>query len=362
MSAQVKWATPVELKIEPEKGAVSSEENKPVVSKISPFLLPGEIKEGDDIQQEPEAEPLTESESSEEALPWGEGWEREPKNRSFRWFLLLSLVFVLAIIIQDTLFFLQAQFARSQALGWGFGLLSMAVGGALLAVVVAEIKSYRAVQKISILQDQVKKINQRGVYGNGLAFTTKIMAGYRNRTELEPGFRQFQEVMDSNLDDREILALFSEHVFEQVDKKAYDIVVKNASVSALLTAISPMLWLDALLFLWRNIRMIRQIALCYGFRPGFVGTISLVKGVLQGVMLSATTSFLTEEATNSVGTSVASVLFAKAGQGMANGLLSARVGIQAMQLSRPIPFSAEQRPSLKRVRSEMVEQVKKQLL
>ena len=157
------------------------------------------------------------------------------------------------------------------------------------------------------------------------------------------------------------MAIFSANVLATLDKHVYDIVVKNSAIAALLTAMSPMAWLDALLFSWRNIRMIRQIAVHYGFRPGFVGTIKLVKQVLQGMMLSAAADFITDEAAETVGSSVAAILFAKAGQGMANGLLTARLGVQAMRLCRPIPFLPEENPSLRRVRAEMVEQVKNKL-
>ncbi|MBF0455015.1 MAG: TIGR01620 family protein [Magnetococcales bacterium] len=355
MSAQVKWVPPIELAVDQalSEGGTSK--------KAAPILLSAELREGDTLLSREQEDSCEEAELLSDGEAWGEERRVEKSRSSFRWFVSLGFLFLLAVVVQDTVLFLEGQFIRHPALGWSFSLLASGAGLALSFLIVREIRTFRSVKQVQKLQNQATLLRQEGCYGKGVRFATGIMDSYKERQSVAAGWQQFQDVVDVNLGDREILALFSSHVLIELDKKAYDIVVKNATISALLTAISPMAWLDAMLFFWRNVRMMRQIAHCYGFRPGFFGSLLLTQEVLQGMVASAATDFLTDEAAESIGSSVTAVLFAKAGQGMANGLLSARLGVQAMRFCRPIPFLVEEKPSLRRVRSEMIDQVKKRL-
>ena len=47
-----------------------------------------------------------------------------------------------------------------------------------------------------------------------------------------------------------------------------------------------------------------------------------------------------------IGHGVAAKLSARLGEGVLNGLLTARLGLAAMDVTRPLPFSALPRPSL----------------
>ncbi|HYD29498.1 MAG TPA: DUF697 domain-containing protein, partial [Azospirillaceae bacterium] len=52
--------------------------------------------------------------------------------------------------------------------------------------------------------------------------------------------------------------------------------------------------------------------------------------------------------------SLAAAVSTRVGQGLVNGLLTARVGVTAMHLCRPVAFSPENRPSLGRIRRELL--------
>ncbi|RUY11697.1 DUF697 domain-containing protein, partial [Mesorhizobium sp. M7A.F.Ca.US.005.03.2.1] len=47
-----------------------------------------------------------------------------------------------------------------------------------------------------------------------------------------------------------------------------------------------------------------------------------------------------------VGHGLAARLSAKLGEGVVNGMMTARIGIAAMETARPLPFSAAKRPGL----------------
>jgi putative membrane protein len=357
MSAEVKWEPPALFTVgednDPAKKTTDPEQN------MTPLLLPGELQEGDDVIEESTTTPVEEVKKAQEYVL--ERKKRE-KNRVFRWFVALSLLFLSAVVVLDTVLFIESQFLRHEILGWLFSVVAGGVGVTLLVLIFRELRSYRSIKKINSSKNQGIKLCRDNAHGNAISYTTSIMKFYVDRKELYEGWHSFQDCIDVNLQDREIMDLFSKNVLSALDKKAYDIVVENSTVAALLTAISPMAWLDALLFFWRNVRMVRQIATCYGFRPGFFGSITLMQEVIAGMVASATTDFITDEVAESLSSSVTAVLFAKAGQGMANGLLSARVGVQAMRFCRPVAFQTHENPSLRKVRAEMMKIIKKKIV
>nr|WP_246419765.1 DUF697 domain-containing protein [Neoroseomonas alkaliterrae] len=65
---------------------------------------------------------------------------------------------------------------------------------------------------------------------------------------------------------------------------------RHAAMQAFaVTAISPSPALDALVFGWRGIRLVRQVAALHGFRPGIAGTLALLRRVAMDAATVAAT-------------------------------------------------------------------------
>ena len=92
--------------------------------------------------------------------------------------------------------------------------------------------------------------------------------------------------------------------------------------------------------------MIRQIAEIYGGRSGSFGNLRILRRVFAS-LLAAGALALTDDMIGSVaGGGVLSKLSRRFGEGVVNGALTARVGIAAMELCRPLPFRALDRPAV----------------
>jgi putative membrane protein len=113
--------------------------------------------------------------------------------------------------------------------------------------------------------------------------------------------------------------------------------------------------LDGLIVLGRTLHMLRAIARIYGVRPGFAATVSLLRRTLRNVMAAGVGELVSDAAVETLGASLLSFLSTRAGQGVLNGVLAARLGLSAMQLCRPLPFADDQLPSLKQLRKELFE-------
>ena len=130
--------------------------------------------------------------------------------------------------------------------------------------------------------------------------------------------------------------------------------LRAARDTAVATALSPAAILDFAVVLWRNLKLVREIAAAYGARPGYVGSLKLLRRMLANIAVAGVAESAHHVAVEALGGSLAAAVSTRMGQGVINGLLTARVGITAMHLCRPIAFGPSNRPSLGRIRRELL--------
>jgi putative membrane protein len=124
-----------------------------------------------------------------------------------------------------------------------------------------------------------------------------------------------------------------------LDEKAKQIIHKASVQAALSTAISPIPLFDMALIVWRSVLLTKDIAALYGFRSGRLTIFFLLKRGVLNVAFAGVSELATEATNEIAGTSILSKVSKSAGQGIANGVLLARLGYGVMEACRPIDFS-----------------------
>lgn len=84
-------------------------------------------------------------------------------------------------------------------------------------------------------------------------------------------------------------------------------------------------------------RLINRIAALYGIELGYFSRIRLFKLVLLNVAFAGASEMVREIGMHWMLQDLAARLSARAAQGIGAGLLTARLGIKAMELCRPFP-------------------------
>uniref|UniRef100_UPI0022EA9BA3 DUF697 domain-containing protein n=1 Tax=Falsiroseomonas oryzae TaxID=2766473 RepID=UPI0022EA9BA3 len=74
-----------------------------------------------------------------------------------------------------------------------------------------------------------------------------------------------------------LTALLEAGPLAQLDRAASSAGRAAAAQAFAATAVVPSPALDALFFAWRGLRLVREVAVIHGLRPGIAGTISLVR-------------------------------------------------------------------------------------
>ncbi len=157
--------------------------------------------------------------------------------------------------------------------------------------------------------------------------------------QLQKGVSVIRDELNSSQIYKEIYYDLDKTLLPILDKKAKQII-HNASVQgALSTAISPIPLFDMVLIIWRSMLLTKEIASLYGFRPGRLTTFFLLKQGILNVAFAGISELATEATNEMAGTSILSKVSKSAGQGIANGVLLARLGYGVMEACRPIDFS-----------------------
>ncbi|MGI2260861.1 YcjF family protein [Shewanella sp. GXUN23E] len=158
--------------------------------------------------------------------------------------------------------------------------------------------------------------------------------------------------------DAEQLLLFDDLVLQGVDQKARAIVRRYAGESAILLAASPLAVLDMALILWRNQKMIRDVAACYGIELGYWSRVKLVRGIVTNILYAGATEVVVDLGSQMLSMELTGKLSARLAQGLGSGMLTARLGYQAMALCRPLAFRADNRPKLSQLHRELLTELK----
>ena len=274
------------------------------------------------------------------------------------WLVGAFSALLLLMLLINTYQFIAQQYENSYVLGSVFFSLIVVMTGAILTL------SWRSYQKIIRLQN-VTKLQQEGEqlltgdgYSNAIHYINKITQFYENRPDIKTRLEHFYLTVNDSHNDQEICNLFSSVILKDMDKQAYAIVTKRSKETALWVMISQIALLDTLLTLWRNSLMIRDIAELYGAKPGFFGSFKLISTVMQSLIYAGVSEMATDSVAEIVGSSVLSIMSAQIAQGLGSGLLTARVGMYAMQACRPLPFADEEKPSIKNIRKEIIVSLK----
>jgi putative membrane protein len=245
-------------------------------------------------------------------------------------------------------------FVRSSILGWGFTVL---LGGTLVGALGAgahAVWSLGRLARLERLRARATPLLASDAHGRAEPLLDEIARAYEDRPELAAAVARFRREADDALSDGERLTLFGHRVLAPLDRRAQRLVLRAARDIGVLTALSPLGLLDGAIVLARTLAMLRAIARVYGVRPGHGTTGRLLRRSLANVLAAGVGELVADAAVETAGASLLAVLSAKAGQGVVNGVLAARLGLAAMQLCRPLPFTPEELPTIRQLRAQLL--------
>ena len=270
---------------------------------------------------------------------------RKP-SRLARWFwsVLLALTgFVVSLAAYD---FVSGLIARNPMLGYIALGLSGALVFILLVMALREWLAFVRLGKVDGLRLAGKAARAHGDLAEARLVVSRLERLYQDRDDLSWGRERLRERAPEVFDAGALLDLTEAELLNPLDQLAQRQVEAAARQVATVTAIVPLALADVATALTANMRMIRRIAEIYGGRTGFLGGWRLTRAVMTHLVATGAVAVGDDLIGSVAGGGVLSKISRRFGEGVINGALTARVGVAAMEVCRPLPFGQGKRPSV----------------
>ena len=280
-----------------------------------------------------------------------------PVSKSWRWgtVLLASLSALVALWAGlATTQLIESFFARSQYMGWLALTVALIAAAAALAIIAREIWSLARLGRISQLQaDAAHALNVDDPAAAKRAIASLISL-YHGRADAQWGLQSFRQHEADIMDASDRVKLADRLLISPRDEEAHRIIARAARRVTLLTTVTPAAALDLLFVAAQNLRMLRELATLYGGRPSTLATLRLARMVVSHLAVTGGLALSDNLIQHVVGKGLLGRLSARFGEGAVNGILTARVGLAARDVCRPIPQEASAKEKLGSIMRELV--------
>ncbi len=245
-------------------------------------------------------------------------------------------------------------FARSEALGY-VGLALAALGALALAAVtlreVAGLARLNAVERLRARAEMAIAADDREV---ARGVVRDLLAVERQEPRLARARSEMQTHLGEIIDGADLVRLAERKLMTPLDEDARRLVTAAAKRVSVVTAVSPRAAVDMAFVFITVITVVRRLADLYGARPGALGLIRLLRLTITHLAVTGGMAASDSVIQQVLGHGVAAKLSARLGEGVLNGLLTARLGIAAIEVARPLPFAARPRPAVSDLAGDLI--------
>jgi putative membrane protein len=246
----------------------------------------------------------------------------------------------------DLTVWIEQAFTHGVVIG-SLALVSAAAGIAGAGLVIArEVRSFLALRSVEANQRRIARAFAVARPADTHALIRDVLAVVPKDRESQAAIAAFQQQVQRHHTPSQQLELLSQTVMTTFDRRA-EAIVRRSSVRAFgITAISPTAVTDALFFIACSVRMVREIAVCYGHRPTMSATLHLLRRLMiEGGKLGAI-DLAAASLTQHIAGAVAERIAAGAAESTYAAQRMARLGLVTMGLCRPIPFQPNEVPGI----------------
>ncbi|MBL4834840.1 MAG: DUF697 domain-containing protein [Pseudomonas sp.] len=228
---------------------------------------------------------------------------------------------------------------------WAWSPLAGALTGAVgLGIAGAGLLSWRGIrqqrQRLTALEQLRKEMRlalRSGEERLALDWLDRLQALYTD-TPLAERMNSACAGLDQSYTAQEISRRLNAQFYQPLDALARRLIRSESVGTGMLVATSPWVAVDLMLVVWRNIRMVQRVAICYGLPIGQLGRWRLARHVLRNIALAGGSEMAIGALSDSVLSGLMEKLAARVGQGIGIGLYSSRLGHFTLDLCRAVPL------------------------
>lgn len=237
-------------------------------------------------------------------------------------------------------------FQRADWLGWlATGMAAVALL-ALLVILVREALALSRLGSVERLRSRTLDAIARDDPLTARAVVRDLGDFVSSKPETAAGRRALDALKEDIIDGANLIRIAETEILAPLDARAKALILDAAKRVSVVTTVSPRALVDLAYVAFESARLIRRLSELYGGRPGTLGFFRLARSVLAHLAVTGAIAVSDDFVHQVVGQGLAARLSAKLGEGMVNGMMTARIGIAAMEITRPMPFFAVKRPGI----------------
>ena len=236
--------------------------------------------------------------------------------------------------------------ARSEWLGYAAIAAATAAVVALLVIAVRELGGLARLNAASRFRDRAAAIIDRNDAASARVLVGELDTLLATVPQTARGRAHLKDTHGEIVDGSDLIKLAETGLLAPLDAMARTMILDSAKRVSVVTAVSPRALIDVAYVVYESARLIRRLAELYGGKPGTLGMWKLGRRVIAHLAVTGSIAVGDSLVQQLVGHGLAAKLSARLGEGVINGLMTARVGIAAMDLVRPLPFNAVKRPGI----------------
>ncbi|NRN27625.1 YcjF family protein [Photorhabdus heterorhabditis] len=329
----------------------------PLQVSSEPVLKPAQVFDGKNRENFSPISPELEAEEREGQVEGIVNTALKPKRSFWRKMVHTALILLAVSVVAQSVQWVYQSWQQQDWIALG----ATAAGGMIVFAGMGSIISeWRRLYRLRMRaeeRDTARELLQNHGVGKGREFCEKL-ASQAGIDPHHPALQRWQAALHDTHNDREVVVLYGKLVQPVLDSQARAEISRYAAESALMIAVSPLAIIDMAFIAWRNIRLINRIAALYGIELGYFSRIRLFRLVLINIVFSGVSEMVREAGMDWLSQDIAARLSARVAQGIGVGLLTARLGIKAMELCRPLPWIEGDKPKLGDFRRQLITQLK----
>ena len=186
------------------------------------------------------------------------------------------------------------------------------------------------------------------------AFVASISDFYKADPSTARGRAALEGHVREIIDPPNLILLAERELLKDKDDQARVVIAAAASKVAMVTTISPRAWVDVGFVLAQAFMLISKVATIYSGRPGGLAVWRLSARVATHLAITGGIAVANDAIGQVLGAGLVARLSSKLGEGVLNGVLTARVGLSAIAVCRPMAFRAFEPPSLSEVAGSLL--------
>jgi putative membrane protein len=237
-------------------------------------------------------------------------------------------------------------FQRSDVLGWIGLTLALLAAAAALGIILRETWGLARLARIQGIQEDAARALATNDAVSSQRAIESLKSLYANRRDAAWGLKALIEHESAIMDPADRIRLIDRDLLAPLDAESHRVIARAARRLALLTTITPAAALDILFVAAQNLRMMREIATLYGGRPSTLATLRLARMALSHLAVAGGLALSDSLVQHLLGKGLVGRLSARFGEGAVNGILTARIGLAARDVCRPVPQDPANRESL----------------